>query len=263
MKAILLCAGFATRMYPLTENFPKPLLQVAGQPILSDLVAQLYREGGVKMMIVVSNARFADHFRDWAGMEMVKYSDLTLTILDDSATSNDNRLGAVQDLLFAVQTQNLVEPVVVAGGDNLFRFPMRDWFDDYAHQPRNLICVYHEPDQKKLQRSGVAELAGDQRLLRMIEKPEHPPSHYACPPLYLLQTEALQLLPEFIAAHPHADAPGNFIAWLAARLPVYAHVMAGGRLDIGNLEIYQRAESLLQELEQKRLGGVSQTGGIV
>lgn len=237
MKAILLCAGFGTRMYPLTKDRAKPLLPVAGKPIIEYLVEQLEASGRVDKILVVTNAHFYAQFAAW--------SDRRVDVLNDGATRHDTRLGAVRDLAWAVAERGLREPVLVAAGDNLFQGTLEPFLADYRSRPRNLILRYREADPEKLRLTGVAEIDDDGRLLRLEEKPESPSSEWACPALYVLERDALDELEPFLEANPNADAIGAFIAWLAPRVPVFTHEMKGSRLDVGEPEGYARAESWL------------------
>ena len=249
MMAVLLCAGFATRLLPITRDFPKPLLEVRGRPLVEDLVEQLLATGRVAPLVVVSNARFAERFRAWRDALAARHPGLEIEVIDDGAPSNAQRLGAVRDLALALEGRQLSEGVIIAAGDNLFRFPVGEFLDDHAARPRNLILVHRETDRERLRRSGVSELGPDGRVLRFVEKPARPPSPFSCPPLYILEPQALARLPEFLRETPDADAPGTLIAWLAAREPVFAHEMRGRRLDVGDVESYRRAEAWLAEVE--------------
>ncbi len=246
MIAVLLCAGFATRLYPLTLDFPKPLLEVGGRPILEDLVAQLAASGRVQRFLVVSNARFYGKFLHWAERATERIPGLQLEVLDDGAWDLRRRLGAVGDLELAVARAELDGGVLVAGGDNLFRFPLDEFLEDYERRPRNLILVHRESDRERLRRTGVAELGPEGRVLRLWEKPEDPPSPWACPPLYLFAAGALARLRDFVVEAHDKDSPGHFVAWLAEREPVFAHEMDGERYDIGNPEAYRGAEAWLR-----------------
>jgi glucose-1-phosphate thymidylyltransferase len=250
MKAILLCAGFATRLHPLTRDFPKPLLPVAGRPIVEDLLRQLAATGQVRSVTVVSNARFYGKFLAWAERAGRELPQLSIEVLDDGAWDEAHRLGAVSDLEFAVARQRPDGPVLVAAGDNLFRFPLEELLADYARQPRNLVVVHREPDLERLRRTAVVELGSDRRVLRLWEKPPDPPTNLACPPLYVFRPGALERLREFIVAEHDTDSPGHFVAWLAQQEPVFAHEMRGARLDVGDLEGYRAAEAWLEELER-------------
>jgi tripartite ATP-independent transporter DctP family solute receptor len=216
VRAVLLCAGFATRLHPVTRDVPKPLLEVGGRPILEDLLEQLLIAGGPWDLTLVSNARFAQAFRRWAEGFAARHPGLALEVLDDGATHDEGRLGAVGDLAFALEGRAPDGPVLVAAGDNLFRFPLGDFLADHAARPRNLILVYREPELARRRRSGVCVLDAAGRVVSFAEKPAEPPSEWCCPPLYVLEPPALARLGEFLDASPGADAPGSFLACFVA-----------------------------------------------
>lgn len=244
MKVLLLCAGFGTRLGAVAKGRPKALLPILDKPLVEHLVDGLVETGRVDEIHVVTNARFARQFEAWA--ETLRTRDLVVRVLNDGATTNENRLGAVRDLALTVERHGLGGPLVVAAGDNLFDFRLGDFFDDYERKPRTLVLAKHEADFAKLQRTGVAEIGDEGRLVRLHEKPEVPPSSYSCPALYLFEPTALALLPRFLAEAPDTDAPGNFISWLAQNHPVFTHQMKGDRLDIGDPEGYRAAEEWLR-----------------
>jgi glucose-1-phosphate thymidylyltransferase len=266
MRAILLCAGFATRLYPLTRDFPKPLLEVAGRPLVEDLLEQLLATGRIDAVTVVSNHRFVERFAAWTRVVGERHPDLRIELLDDGARDAASRQGALRDLSLAVTARavgdttlvaagdtTLVaagDTTLVAAGDNLFRFDLGAFLADHARRPRNLILVERESDPARLRRSGVVELSEPGRVLRFVEKPARPASGLACPPLYLLERSALARLPEFLAEVPGADPPGQFIAWLVEREAVFAHAMRGSRYDVGDVASYRAAEVWLRELER-------------
>jgi len=172
MMAVLLCAGFGTRLYPITRDFPKPLLEVRGRPLVEDLVEQLLATGRVAPLVVVSNARFAERFRTWRDALAARHPGVEIEVIDDGAPDDAQRLGAVRDLALALEGRQLSEAVIVAAGDNLFRFPVGEFLDDHAARPRNLILVHRETDLERLRRTGVSELGVDGRVLRFVEKPD-------------------------------------------------------------------------------------------
>lgn len=254
MRTILLCAGFARRLHPLTRDFPKPLLPVAGRPIVEDLVMQIAATGRIRTITVVSNARFYGKFLAWAEGVVARLPELTIDVLDDGAWDATHRLGAVSDLEFAVARTGPDGPVLVAAGDNLFRFPLGELLDDYFREPRNLIVVHRETDPARLRRTGVAELGEAGRVLRLWEKPEDPPTRLACPPLYVFRPGVLERLREFVVEERDTDSPGHFVAWLAEHEPVFAHEMRGARLEVGDVESYRAAEGWLAEVERDAHG---------
>lgn len=243
MKCVILAAGYATRLYPLTENFPKPLLEVAGKPILDWLIDDMDQTGLIDEYIIISNHKFASIFEDW--------SKGRYTIVDDGTTSNDNRLGAVKDILFAIEQLQLDDDLLVMAGDNLLDFSLKG-FIRYAKE-KDATCVmrYYEPDETRLHKSGVAEIDADGRLLSMEEKPASPKSHWCVPAFYYYTREDAHLIRKGIENGCGTDAPGSFIAWLCGQTRVYAWEMPGRRYDIGNLASYEEVKETFGELRTK------------
>ena len=235
MKCLFLAAGYATRLYPLTENFPKPLLEVAGKPILDWLIDDMSQTGLVDEYIVISNHKFAHIFETWAE----KHTQVSIRILDDGTTSNDNRLGAVKDIQFAIEQLQLDDDLLVMAGDNLLDFSLGG-FIQYA-KAKQATCVmrYYEADEARLHKTGVAEIDAEGRILSMEEKPAAPKSHWCVPAFYYYTKADSRLIKKGIESGCGIDAPGSFIAWLSGQTTVYAWEMPGQRYDIGNLESYE------------------------
>lgn len=237
MKCLILAAGYATRLYPLTENFPKPLLTVGDKTILDWLLDDIDACGMVDGYVVISNHKFARHFQKWAETHR-----LPITVLDDGTESNETRLGAVRDVQFAIDALELKEDLLVIAGDNLLDFSLTQ-FVRYAREKKTAcIMCYYEPEQKKLVKCGVVETNTEDLVLSMEEKPAIPKSHWCCPPFYYYTQEAAQLVAKGIEAGCGVDAPGSFIAWLATQTPVHAMQMPGRRYDIGNLASYEKVQ---------------------
>ncbi len=247
MKAVLLCAGFATRLHPLTEHQAKPLLDVGGRPLLDDLMDRCVRDAGLREFVLVSNGRFAADFEAWWARARGQWPRAELEIIDDGAQTNDTRLGALGDLQLAIERAELTGPLFVAAADNLVRFDLGAFVDDFRGRPRNLVLTYVEPDLAARQRSGVAVIdPSDGRLVEFVEKADEPPGDRVCPPFYLWQDDALAEIPRLLEAQPNADAPGSLVAWCVSRAPIFHHAMRGERHDIGNLDSYRRAQTLVE-----------------
>ncbi len=229
MKCIILAAGYATRMYPLTENFPKPLLEVGGKPILDWLVDDLKPD--VEQFIVISNHKYAEHFRKWsAGKPAV--------VIDDGTSTNDTRLGAVRDIQFAIDQLGLTDDLLVIAGDNVLDFSLRR-FVEYGKQAGTSCTMrYLENDPVKLRRAGVSEVDGD-RLISFEEKPAEPKSSWCTPPFYYYVASDAAKIKDAISDGCATDAPGSLVAWMCKRSPMHSMIMPGRRYDIGNLESYQ------------------------
>ena len=247
MNALLLAAGYATRLYPLTRNTPKPLLPVAGKPIAGYMVEQLAAIPVLKRLLVVTNHRFASHFQEWAQAEGSRFQ---IEVVDDGTDTNESRLGAIGDVQFTLERHPELarEPLFVLGGDNLVDFQLDDLVDDFTRRGGNatVICLTRETDPQQLRRSGVVTLDRDHRVIGFVEKPADPPSDLTCPPFYLYPPEALALIPRYLSEGHSADAPGNLIAWLHTRAPVYGHVFAERRYDVGTPETYREACALFE-----------------
>ena len=237
MKCLILAAGYATRLYPLTENFPKPLLSVQGKTILDWLIEDMDRSGVIDEYVVISNHKFAHHFDAWAAQKTQK-----VTVVDDGTESNETRLGAVRDIQFALDQLDIHDDVLVMAGDNLLDFSLTT-FIDYARK-KNTSCImrYYEASQTKLQRSGVVLLDENEKVLSLEEKPAQPKSHWCCPAFYFYKAQDAARIAEGIAAGCGVDAPGSYVAWLCDKATIHAMEMPGSRYDIGNLESYEKVQ---------------------
>jgi glucose-1-phosphate thymidylyltransferase len=243
MTCVVLAAGYATRLYPLTENFPKALLDVKGRPILSWLIDDILSTGMVDEYIVVSNGRYADHFRAWAAN-----TPCPVTVLDNGTLTNETRLGAVRDLWFAVERMDRPDDILAIAGDNLLNFSLAG-FIGYAREKRtSCVMRYKEEDIGKLRKGGVISVDTDDRITDMHEKPEQPASHWLAPPFYILTQTDARRLPQAVADGCGTDAPGSYIAWLCRRASVHAMLMPGNRYDIGDLHSYERVKSTWRTL---------------
>ncbi len=246
--AILLCAGYGTRMGALTKTTPKPLLPVGGKPMLDYLLDQLLELDGLRTIHVVSNARHIEAFQAWGEVHKKVHRQLTgreIIVHNDGSTSNDDRLGAIGDLSFVTQRLDAPTGALVAAGDNIFRFSLRPLWRQFVESGNSCVLGLEEQNPEKLRRTGVLELAPDHRVLRLHEKPAEPPSTWACPSLYCLQPSALARLPSYMAATESHDEIGRFVAYLTSREPLYAHPVWGDRLHVGSPEAYRHADQVL------------------
>ena len=237
MKCVILAAGYATRLYPLTENFPKPLLKVGEKTILDWLLEDIDTAGLVDEYIVISNHKFVDCFRDWANQHA-----LPITVVDDGTESNETRLGAVCDIQFAIDQLHLNDDLLIIAGDNVLDFSLVS-FIKYARE-KNTSCMmrYYEADEKRLTKSGVSEVNDDEILISMEEKPAEPKSHWCTPPFYFYKAEDVEKIRDAIADGCGTDAPGSLVAWMCRHSVLHSMEMPGKRFDIGNLESYQKVQ---------------------
>lgn len=239
MKSVIIAAGYATRLYPLTENFPKPLLQIGESSILGRLMADIDVIPGLTGHIVVSNHKFVEQFRSWAASAALKHP---ITIVDDGTLSNETRLGAVKDLLLAIDQCGIDEDILVAAADNILEFSLRGFVEFSQQKGTSAIMCHHEPRLERLQRTGVIEVNEDMKVLQMQEKPQVPVSTWAVPPFYVYVRGDLPLIKDCMAHGCGFDAPGNLAHYLVDHTTLHAWVMPGGRFDIGSLDSYEEAK---------------------
>ena len=244
MKCLILAAGYATRLYPLTENFPKPLLEVGGKTILDWLVDDIHTAALVDEYVVISNHKYAHHFESWA-----KTKPMKVTVVDDGTSSNETRLGAVKDIQFAIEALHLDDDMLVIAGDNVLSFSLTRFLRYALEKKTSCIMRYYEGSEKKLQKCGVVQIDENDRILGMEEKPTQPKSHWCCPPFYYYTREDASLVARGIEAGCGTDAPGSYIAWLCKQTPVHAMEMPSKRFDVGNLESYEKIK--------KEYGGIT------
>lgn len=247
MKSIILAAGYATRLYPLTENFPKPLLDVGGVSILDRLINDIDSFDEISGHIIVSNHKFFHFFEEWKNKRKFKHP---VDIIDDGSTENANRLGAVKDILFAIEACKIDEDILVLAGDNILDFSLRGFVDFFRTKNASCIMRHFESDVRKLQRTGVAAIDESDKVLKMQEKPENPESNWAVPPFYIYKKSDLPFIKSACTPDENGiiscgtDAPGDFISWFCENHTVYAWEMTGHRHDIGNLESLEEARRM-------------------
>lgn len=233
MKALILAAGYATRLSPLTDDVPKQLLPVGGRPIV-DWIVEKIRAAGIDEIHLVTNARFAPQFDAWAdGVE----------IHDDGTASNDTRLGAIGDLQFV----GLDDDLLVIAGDNLFDYDLGGFVDFWrARQPASAVAVHDVGDRELAKQYGIVDVDGDDRIVAFVEKPAEPPSTLAATATYLYPRAHVRLVEAYLAEGNNPDQPGNFVAWLHRREPVYAYRFEGGWYDIGDRDQLLAADNRLR-----------------
>ena len=237
MKCLILAAGYATRLYPLTENFPKPLLPVCGRSILDILIDDVESSCEIDEYVIISNHKFASHFEEFA-----KSRPEDVKVVDDGTESNETRLGAVRDIQYAIDELGLDGDLLILAGDNLLDFSLTRFISYALSKKTSAVMRYTEPNPKKLVKSGVLLVGDNDLVLQMWEKPAEPKSDQCCPPFYYLTRSDARLVREALEDGCSADAPGGFIQWLCRRCTVHAMPMPGRRYDIGNIESYEAVQ---------------------
>ena len=240
MKAIILAAGYATRLYPLTKDMPKALLPVAGRTILDRLLDGMRAIPEMDHIHLVTNHRFAPAFEKW---RQAAQTHCPITVHDDGTISNEDRLGAVGDIAFVLERARIDDDLFVAASDNLFTFPLSDFAADFRRHGRDLLLGSRIDDVDTLRRYAVATLDGENRVLSLVEKPQEPQSHIGICAIYLYRRDTVPLFPamisEYRAAGKRPDAPGYFAEWLCKRKEVRVYLAGGECVDIGTVESYR------------------------
>ena len=221
MKCLILAAGYATRLYPLTENFPKPLLKVGEKSILDWLVDDLVDTTDIDEFVVISNHKFAQHFEDWKSNKQ-KTWPYEITVIDDGTSTNETRLGAVKDIQMAVEKLNLADDLLVMAGDNVLNFSLSKFVEFAKEKNTSCVMCHEENELKKQQKTAIITLDGNR----------------ACD---------VKRIQEALNNGCGYDAPGSFAAWLSKQTPMHAYVMPGKRYDIGDINSYEYVKSVFSK----------------
>jgi glucose-1-phosphate thymidylyltransferase len=241
MKVIILAAGYATRLYPLTLTQPKPLLPVAGKPMIDYVLDNLAPIGGIDRICVVTNAKFAGHFQQWAMDYRANKAKLNFTIVSDLSTDDTNKLGAIGDIHFVLRTQNITDDIIVVAGDNLFSEKLSDFGRFCREKNAPVLAVYDVGDLEQIKKYNAITLDGEGRITFFEEKPKQPTSTLTGIALYFYPKSSLPLIKQYVAEGNNPDQPGRLIQWLYPRLPVYTWKVPGLWYDIGSKETLEEA----------------------
>lgn len=240
MKTIILAAGYATRMYPLTENFPKPLLDVGGLPIIDYLVKDIFSFSRDEIY-VVTNARFYGTFSNW--LDDYKEYKKNVIVISDNTYTNETRLGALRDIIYVLDKEKIDDDVLVLAGDNLLDFSLFGFVSYAKEKKASCVMRHYEENEDKLRKTGVCVIDDSERIISMEEKPKAPKSHWAVPPFYYYTKDDITLLYRAVEEGISTDAPGSFISYLAKVSSVYAYPMSGLRYDVGSIDGYEKIKS--------------------
>lgn len=234
MKCLLLAAGYATRLYPLTENFPKPLLKIREKTILDWLVDDIDTAGVIDEYVLISNRKFARFFEKWAATKPQK-----MVIVDDGTSTNATRLGAVNDIQYTIERLQLDDDMLVVAGDNVLDFSLTKFIAYAKEKQTSCIMRFYEPDERNLLKCGVVTIDKHDKVLLMTEKSAAPATNWCCPPFYYYTKQDARLIRQGIDSGCSTDAPGSYMAWLCRQTIVHAMEMPGRRYDIGDLQSYE------------------------
>ena len=238
MKNIVIAAGYATRLGELTKNFPKPLLKIGESTILGRMLDDIDTIPEIDEHVIITNHKFAHIFEDWAREQ---HYQKKITIVDDGTESNDTRLGAVCDLLYAIDKLQIDDDMLVVAADNILFFSFQEFVDFAKSKQTSCIMCHEQPSIEKLQRTGVVVLDANNRVLNMEEKPPQPKSTWAVPPFYIYLKKDMSLVKSSVANGCGKDAPGNLAHYMVDNTTMHAWPMSAGRFDIGSLDTYYEA----------------------
>ena len=238
MKNIVIAAGYATRLGELTKNFPKPLLKIGSSTILGRMLDDIDRISEVDEHVIVTNHKFEPIFEQWAAEQ---HYQKPVAIVDDGTETNETRLGAVCDLLMAINRFRIDDDILVVAADNLLFFSFQEFVDFAREKGTSCIMCHEQPSIEKLQRTGVIVVDDQMRVLNMEEKPLEPKSHWAVPPFYIYKKHDLELVRHSVANGCGKDAPGNLAHYIVEHTVMHAWPMSAGRFDIGSLDTYYEA----------------------
>ncbi|MGN1375008.1 MAG: nucleotidyltransferase family protein [Prevotella sp.] len=238
MKNIVIAAGYATRLGELTRNFPKPLLKIGNKNILEMMLDDIDGLEEVTEHIIVTNHRFAPIFNKWA--KEMNYNK-PIRIIDDGTETNETRLGAVKDIIFAIEKLDIDEDILVVAADNILLFSFKDFIGFAGQKKTSCIMCHEQNDTDKLRRTGVVEVDDNMKVIGLEEKPLLPKSNLAVPPFYYYRQDDLDILKNAVSNGCGTDAPGNLAIYMSGKVEMHAWRMNGGRFDIGSIDTYKEA----------------------
>ncbi|MEG1009917.1 MAG: sugar phosphate nucleotidyltransferase [Clostridia bacterium] len=241
MKCILLCAGYATRLFPLTENFPKSLLEVGNKKIIDYTLEKVNNIEDIDEIYLVTNAKYTPHFEKWVNeINNIK----PISVINDGTSTNDDRLGAIGDMLFTVNTKNINDDIMVLATDAVFDFKLSEFKDFYDLVKAPCVCAKIEEDKELLKRVGVAELDENNMIIGFEEKPSMPKSNAVAYAQYIYPKEIIPMFKKYIDEGFSNDAPGNFLNYLYNKVPTYAYIFKGNCYDIGTHDSLKKVNDI-------------------
>jgi glucose-1-phosphate thymidylyltransferase len=248
MKVIVLAAGYATRLYPLTLTQPKPLLPVAGKPMIEYVLDNLTPIGGIDRVYIVTNEKFAGHFQKWSDHYHATGSKLNFTIVNDGSTDDTNKLGAIGDIHFVLKSQNVDDDLIVVAGDNLFSEKLGDFGKYCRGKNAPVLAVYDVGDLEQIKKYNSISVDDTNRITFFEEKPKNPTSTLTGIALYYYPKSTIPFIKQYIATDNNPDQPGLLVQWLYSRTAVYTWRVPGIWLDIGSKETLEEANRIFAKL---------------
>jgi glucose-1-phosphate thymidylyltransferase len=249
MNALILAAGYATRLYPLTLNQAKPLLEVGGKPIIEWLLDNLATVPDLGTICIVTNDKFASDFQVWANHYQDRHRGLNIKIINDGSKNDHDKLGAIGDINLVLTREDFtIDDLIIVAGDNLFNHPLAD-FVAFARKTPATVAVYDVGNLEAMKKYGVVTIDQHGTITHFEEKPEKPQSTLAAIALYYYSREVLPLFTTYLAAGNNPDQPGRFLQWLYTRKPVKTFQIKGQWLDIGSKETLEKADEIFAKIK--------------
>jgi glucose-1-phosphate thymidylyltransferase len=250
MKVIILAAGYATRLYPLTLTQPKPLLPVAGKPMVEYVLDNLAPIGGIDRVYVVTNAKFAGHFQKWSDHYRATKSKFDFTIVNDGSTDDSNKLGAIGDINFVIDTQKVDDDIIIVAGDNLFSDALGDFGKFIREKNAPALAVYDVGNLEEIKKYNSISIDAQDKITFFEEKPKEPRSTLTGIALYFYPRSTIPLIKQYIAEGNNPDQPGRLVQWLYPRTPVYTWRVPGLWYDIGSKETLEEANKIFARFKK-------------
>lgn len=235
--AILLAAGYATRLYPLTKDKPKSLLPLGSRLIIDYIMDSVDKIPELTKVILITNSKFAGQFSDWAASQD-RTGKAPIKVIDDGTTDDSNKRGAIGDIIYTIEQESVDDDICVLAGDNIFTYSIENMYRFFREKNAPTLIAIHVPELHQRQKLAIAILDDDGKVTDMEEKPREPKSEWGIYATYFYGREILPLFNEYIAEGNSPDAPGNFPSWLYKKMPVYAFKGDGKCIDIGTVENY-------------------------
>lgn len=250
MKLIILAAGYATRLYPLTLTRPKPLLEVAGKPMLEHVIDNLAAISDIDHAHIVTNAKFGEHFQTWAENYRHPKLHFGFTIVNDESTDDSNKLGAIGDTHLVLTKHQLDDDIIVVGGDNLFSHDLSDFGAFCREKNAPVLGVYDVGDLEEIRKYNAIDIDEAGRITFFEEKPAHPKSTLTGIALYYYPRHVLPLIHQYIAERNNPDQPGRLVQWMYTRVPFYTWKVPGIWFDVGSKETLEKANEVFSRLKE-------------
>ena len=238
MKALILAAGYAVRLYPLTKNFPKPLLKINNKPIISYIVERLEELKEISTIYIVTNQRYFHHFESWKNQANTK---IPIEIINDQTETEETKLGGIGDIVFTIKNKNTNDDLLIIAGDNIFDFSLQPMMRYFQQHKKDTISLVEKDNIEELKRGGIVTLDKNNKIIKFIEKPKHPPTNLYSNCLYIFTKDTVRLYQIYLEQGNNPDQPGRFVQWLYTRKEVHGFVNKGRIFDIGTHESLKRA----------------------